>query len=193
MIIFVILAVIIVGYFASTYNRFVTVKTRINASIQEIGNQLKRQADLIPGLIDSVKGYMKHEKDIFEQLFAARKMANEAVSSNSAEKLNQASEQLQKVFGQFKVLVENTPELKAVEVVNRLMEELRDTADKLMYARRTLIDLTADYNTSIATFPSNLVAKLFKFTAEKGITLPNVAEVTSVKVEETKTPEVKLS
>lgn len=186
-----ILIFIIIGYTVLIYNRLVTLKTRINASIQEIGNQLKRQADLIPGLIDSVKGYMKHEKTIFEQLFAARKMANEAVTSNQIDKIDQASNELQKVFGQLKILVENTPELKAVVVVNQLMEELRDTADKLMYARRTLIDLTADYNTSVVTFPSNLIAMLFKFTAEKGLTMPAVS-VTTVSAEDTKTPEVKL-
>ena len=169
-----------------------TLKTRIAASIQEIGNQLKRQADLIPGLIDSVKGYMTHEKTIFEQLFAARKMANEAVASNQIAKIDQASNELQKVFGQLKILVENTPELKAVEVVNQLMEELRDTADKLMYSRRTLIDLSADYNTSVVTFPSNFVAKLFKFSPEKGLTMPENVSVTSVSAEDTKTPEVKL-
>lgn len=191
--IFLLPLVAILGYVVLTYNRFVTLKTRIAASIQEIGNQLKRQADLIPGLIDSVKGYMTHEKTIFEQLFAARKMANEAVASNQIDKIDKASAELQKAFGQLKILVENTPELKAVEVVNQLMEELRDTADKLMYARRTLIDLTADYNMSVVTFPSNLVAKLFKFMPEKGLTMPENISVTSVSAEDTKTPEVKLN
>jgi len=72
------------------------------------------------------------------------------------------------------------------------MDELRDTADKIMYSRRTLIDLTADYNTRLVTFPSNLVANLFKFKKEAGLAMPETEEATSVTAEETKSPTVKL-
>src|SRR4030042_863457 len=118
-------AVLIIIYLLATYNQFVTTKTRLQASIQEIGNQLKRQADLIPNLVESVKGYMK--------------------------------------------------------------DELRDTADKVMYARRTLIDLTADYNIMIVTFPSNLVASMFGFKQETGLKMPTTQEELEVTAEDTKT------
>ena len=72
-------------FFFSAYNKFVTIKTRIKASIQEIGNQLKRQADLIPNLVSSVKGYMKHEAKIFKDLTEARKMIVKAVESGNAQ------------------------------------------------------------------------------------------------------------
>lgn len=179
-------------YVWSLYNRLVTTKTRIKASVQEIGNQLKRQADLIPGLVDSVKGYMKHEKGIFSELTDARKAILEATGKNDPQMLVDASEKVQKTLGRFTALMESTPELKAVEAVTKLMDEFRDTADKVMYSRRVLIDLSADYNVMIVTFPNSLVAKIFKFVPEKGLVTPESGEHLEVSVEETKTPKVDL-
>lgn len=192
MLIFPIILVVVAFYLWSVYNKLVTLKTRIGASIQEIGNQLKRQADLIPNLVESVKGYLKHEKDIFKDLTDARKTILEAASKNNPQMMVDAHENLQRVFGQLAVLVESTPQIRGVESVNKLMDELRDTADKAMYARRTLIDLTADYNIMMVTFPSNLVANLFKFTKEKGITTPVSGEYLEVSEAETKTPKASL-
>lgn len=192
MIILLVVIVVIGFYLWSTYNRFVTLKTRIRASIQEIGNQLKRQADLIPNLVDSVKGYMKHEKEIFKDLTDARRLILEATAKNDPRLMVAASENLQKTIGQFRVLVESTPQVRAVESVAKLMDELRDTADKVMYSRRTLIDLTADYNIMTVTFPSNLVARLFKFEKEKGLEAPVEGEHLEVSEAETKSPKVNL-
>lgn len=180
-------------YLLSMYNRFVTLKTRIKASIQEIGNQLKRQADLIPNLIESAKGYMAHEKAIFTELTEARKSMMSASSGGDVQKMVDAGSQFERLLGRFSALAENTPEIKATETVTQLMNELRDTADKMMYSRRTLIDLSADYNVMVVTFPSNLVAKLFNFTAEKGLSTPESGEHLEVSSEEMKTPEVKLN
>ncbi len=179
-------------YLWSVYNRFVTFKTRIRASIQEIGNQLKRQADLIPNLVEAVKGYLKHEKDIFKELTEARKAILEATDKKDPRLLAAVGEKTQKTISQFMALVESTPQLRGVESVNKLMDELRDTADKVMYSRRTLIDLTADYNIAVATFPSNLVAGLFKFEPEKGLETPLEGNHLEVGPEETKTPKVSL-
>ncbi len=155
-------------YLVSLYNFFQTALTRIKASIQEIGNQLKRQADLIPNLEASVKGYLKHEKSILTMLADARKAVASASKSGDLGKETMASSMLGDLLPRLAVIVESNPELKANTNVNTLMEELRDTADKVMYARRTLIDLTADYNVRIVTFPSNLVATLFGFKAQPG-------------------------
>ena len=191
--IYFLLPIIVIGlYLWSVYNKFATTKTRIKASIQEIGNQLKRQVGLIPNLVDSVKGYMKHEKGIFTALTDARKAILAAASQNDPQMMVNASEGFQRTLGRFMALMENTPELKAVEAVTKMMDELRDTADKVMYARRTLIDLTADYNVMIVTFPSNLVAKLFKFEAEKGLQTPLEGEHLKVSEEETKSPKVNM-
>ncbi|OGM13598.1 hypothetical protein A3A76_03225 [Candidatus Woesebacteria bacterium RIFCSPLOWO2_01_FULL_39_23] len=162
----------IVAWVISTYNFFVSSKARIKASIQEIGNQLKRQADLIPNLVDSTKGYLKHEKDIFVKLTEARKSINQAIESGNLQKMADAGTKLSAILPDIKVIVESNPEIKGSEVVSKLMDELRDTSDKIMYARRLLIDLSADFNVKRATFPSNLVANLFGFTEMQGLKTP---------------------
>jgi LemA protein len=188
----VIIAAGVLVYVWSLYNQFVTTKTRIKASIQEIGNQLKRQADLIPNLTASVKGYMKHEKKIFEELTAARKAVMQVIDSADAQKLVDAGTRLQNALAPIRAVFESTPQLQAAGPTTKLMDELRDTADKVMYSRRTLIDLTADYNIKIVTFPSNLVAKLFNFTAEAGLKTPETGEHVEVSASETKSPKVNL-
>jgi len=192
MIYLLVILAVVAFYLWSVYNRFVTLKTRIKASIQEIGNQLKRQADLIPNLVDSVKGYLKHEKEIFKSLTEARKAILAATAKNDLGLMSEAQDMLQKTMGQFRVLVESTPQVRAVESVNKLMDELRDTADKVMYSRRTLVDLAANYNIMVVTFPSNLVANLFHFVQEKGLETPIAGEHLEVSEKEAKTPKVEL-
>ena len=179
-------------YFWSLYNQFVTIKTRIKASIQEIGNQLKRQADLIPNLVASVKGYMKHEKAIFDELTEARKQVVKMVDSGDVQKVIDAGSRLQTALAPIRAVFESTPQLQAAGPTTQLMEELRDTADKVMYSRRTLIDLTADYNIMLVRFPSNLVGKMFRFKPEAGLKMPEEGESLTVKKEELKTPKVEI-
>jgi LemA protein len=178
-------------YALGVYNSLVTFRTRIQASIQEIGNQLKRQSELIPNLEESAKGYLKHEKEIIKVLSDARKAVAEAVSSGDIDKMSQAGEKVANILPQMSVVVESNPQIKGNEVVTRLMDELRDTSDKIMYSRRTLIDLTADYNIKLATFPSNLVANTFGFRPEKGLTAPVSGSHLEVTSENTKSPQVK--
>ncbi|MFC1711238.1 LemA family protein [Patescibacteria group bacterium] len=186
--------VAIIGYLITAYNKFVTVKTRIKASIQEIGNQLKRQADLIPNLISSVKGYMKHESKIFKDLTEARKSITSALKSSDPQKMVDASVMASRAMAPIQAVFESTPQLQAAGPTTKLMDELRDTSDKIMYSRRTLIDLSADYNVMVAKFPTNLIANIFGFKEEKGLKLPQdaEAEATEVKKEEMKTPKVNL-
>lgn len=188
----IILAVGIGLYLVSLYNFFQTALTRIKASIQEIGNQLKRQADLIPNLEASVKGYLKHEKDILTMLADARKMVNLAVKTKDVARQTQAAGMLGDVMPKLAVIVESNPQLKGNETVQDLMEELRDTADKVMYARRTLIDLSADYNVRVVTFPSNLVAGMFGFSEQAGLKVADMDGTTSVSAAETKSPKINL-
>lgn len=183
---------IVVLWIVSTYNFFVTAKTRINASVQEIGNQLKRQADLIPNLEESTKAYLKHEKGIYDKLTEARRLIAAAVKSGDLQKMADAGSKLSDILPKIAVIVESNPELKASEVVSKLMDELRDTSDKVMYARRLLIDLTADYNVRRVTVPSSLVAGMFNFSQLPGLITPNEGEFTKVSEAETKTPKVKL-
>lgn len=192
-IILVIAAIAVGAYIISVYNFFQKTRTRIEASLQEIGNQLKRQASLIPNLASSAKGYLKHEKDIFKQLTDARKAVEAASAAPTGTKVDSAISQMSGLLPKLQILVEDNPELKADKVVDKLMSELRDTADKLMYARRTLIDLTADFNTKLVTFPSNLVAKLFKVEKQKGLVTPTDGAHTSVSEAETKDVKVDLN
>ncbi|MDD2225292.1 MAG: LemA family protein [Candidatus Shapirobacteria bacterium] len=192
MIYVIILVLAIVFLLFSFYNKLKTTQVRIKASIQEIGNQLKRQANLIPNLVDSVKGYMTHEKGIFDQLTEARKSIDQAVQTNDPKAMDKSQELINKALGSIKVVMESNPEIKASDLVSNLMNELRDTADKLMYARRTLIDLTADFNTTISTIPGMWIAPLFGFKEEKGLSTPTDMNQLEVSKEETKNPEVKL-
>lgn len=195
MILFILIAVLVIGalWVMSTYNFFVSSKARIKASIQELGNQLKRQAELIPNLEESAKGYLKHEKDIFKMLADARKVVAGAVKSGDLQKMSDAGGQIANLLPRLSVAVESNPQLQASSVVSDLMNELRDTSDKVMYARRLLIDLTADFNVKRATFPSNLVAQMFHIEEQAGLITPMEGEHLSVTGEEMKTPKVKLS
>ncbi|MBI4157337.1 LemA family protein [Candidatus Woesebacteria bacterium] len=185
-------AVLLALWLISVYNFFVSSKARIKASIQEIGNQLKRQADLIPNLESSVKGYLKHEKGIFEQLTDARRAVSQAAKSGNLQKMADASSKISQLLPTLSIAVEDNPELKGSEVVGRLMDELRDTADKVMYARRLVIDLTADFNVRRVTFPSSLVAGVFNFKELPGLITPETGEHMGVSKDETKTPKVSL-
>lgn len=187
-----IIAVALVAYVVSTYNFFVSSKARIKAAVQEIGNQLKRQADLIPNLETSTKAYLKHEKRIFKELAAARRAIASAVKSGNVQKMADAGSRLASILPSIRIAVEDNPELKADNVVTKLMDELRDTADKVMYSRRLVIDLTADYNVRRVSMPSAIVANIFKFTELPGLITPEKGEHVEVTSGDLKSPKVKL-
>lgn len=180
------LVVLLSVYVISIYNWLQTTLTRITASIQEIGNQLKRQANLIPNLEISAKTYLKHEKDIFKSLTDARKAVESATGSKNMADIDKAADKISALLPKLNVLVESNPELKGEKVISRLMDELRDTADKLTYARRVLIDLSADFNAKIITFPSNLVASSFGFKTAVGLSTPMTGTHLTVTEDETK-------
>ena len=186
-----IIAILAVWVF-TTYNFFVSSKARIKAAVQEIGNQLKRQADLIPNLESSTKGYLKHESKIFKDLTDARRAIASAVKSGDVQKMADAGSQLASILPSIRIAVEDNPELKASDVVSKLMDELRDTADKVMYARRLVIDLTADYNVRRVSVPSNIIANMFKFEEQPGLITPEKGEHVETKDGELKTPKVNL-
>lgn len=190
--IFLAIAVILFFWIISIYNFFVTTKTRIGAAIQEIGNQLKRQFELIPNLEASAKGYLKHEKGIFDELTGARKAISGAIESKDLGKMADAGKMLSEILPKIQVAVESNPEIKGSEVVKNLMDELRDTSDKVMYSRRLLIDLTADYNVKLVSFPSNLIAGIFHFEKMKGLDTNEEGAEMKVSGEEMKTPKVDL-
>jgi len=179
-------------YLVFFYNGLKTVEIQITASIQEIGNQLKRQAELIPNLIESVKGYLKQEKGIFEDLTSARKSIDSAMQNQSGAKIDEAQQLISKVLGSIKVVMESNPEIKSAGLIGNLMNELRDTSDKVMYSRRTMIDLSADFNTKISTIPGVWIAPILGFSPKKGLDTPTSGEFLSVSQSDASTPKVKL-
>ncbi len=181
---------LLIIYAIATYNSFRILQIRIKASIQEIGNQLKRQAELIPNLVESTKGYLEHEKDIFDRLTEARKAIVEAINSGSLQKMVDTQELISQAIQPLRVIVESNPQLQSAAVVTNLMNELRDTADKVMYARRTLIDLTADYNTKLMTIPTSWIGSVFKFEKEKGLKVEANESFLKVSDQEVRTPKV---
>ena len=193
MIIPIVILAVIALYLVAFFNGLKTTEVQIGAAIQEIGNQLKRQSQLIPNLIESVKGYMSHEKGIFEDLTAARKMIDEAIKTQDPKSIDTAQSLLTKTMGSIKVIAESNPQIMASNLVSNMMNELRDTADKIMYARRTFIDLSADFNVKISTIPGLWLAPLFGFQKKTGLEIPDSKDITSVSETETKNPEVKLN
>lgn len=190
LLVLIIAGVVIAGYVIGVYNSLQRLKTQITASVQEIGNQLKRQASLIPNLESSVKGMMKQEKGIFKMLTDARKSIATAQETQSGTDIETAIEQVQSIIPRMSIAVEDNPELKSDATVTKLMNELTDTADKLMYARRAVIDLSQNFNEKLVTFPSNIVANIFGFKPEKGIA--TAMSGSHVEVSDSETKDVKV-
>ncbi len=183
---FIIVVVMVIFYVISVYNGLQKLKTQIVASIQEIGNQLKRQASLIPNLQATVKGYLKHEKSVFKMLTDARKAAEVATKTGSSKDIEAAITQIQQAVPKLTIAVEDNPEMKADKSVAKFMNELTDTADKLMYARRSVIDLSQTYNQKLVIFPSNMIANMFGFKPEKGLATALTGSHMEVSAAETK-------
>ena len=183
---FIIVAAVIIIYVISIYNDLQKLKTQIVASIQESGNQLKRQASLIPNLQATVKGYLKHESSIFKMLTDARKAAEKAEQTGSSKDIDDAITQIQQAVPKLTIAVEDNPEMKADKSVAKFMNELTDTADKLMYARRSVIDLSQTYNQKLVIFPSNMIANMFGFKPEKGLATALTGSHVEVSTAETK-------
>jgi LemA protein len=136
---------------------------------------------------------MKQEKGIFDDLTSARKSIDSAIKDQSGAKIDEAQQLISKVLGSVRVVMESNPEIKSAGVVTDLMNELRDTSDKVMYARRTLIDLSADFNAKISTIPGIWIAPMMGFQPQKGLDTPTTGDFINVSDSDTKTPTVKLN
>lgn len=158
------LIVIIGVYVWGVYNGFVTARMRIKEAFSHIDVQLKRRTDLIPNLVETVKGYVKHEKELLENITKARSAVMSAKSvEGKAEASNMLSDTLKSLFA----VAENYPTLKANENFLKLQEELSDTENKIAYSRQFYNSSVLDYNTKIAVFPSSVIASSFNFKPEE--------------------------
>ena len=159
-IILIIIVVLILIYLGSTYNSFVVLRNRVKDQWAQIDVQLKRRFDLIPNLVETVKGYASHEKDTLEAVVKAR---NEYLSSDTPEGKIEANNDLNKVVTKLFALAESYPELKADTNFRELQTTLTETEDKISYARQFYNDVVMKYNNKVEVFPSNIVAGLFGF------------------------------
>jgi LemA protein len=159
-VIVVLLVLIFVVWPIAIYNSLVRKRVRVDNAWRQIDVQLKRRHDLIPNLVESVKGYMKYERETLEKVMEAR---SRAVSAGGIEEAGQAEGELSRILRQLFALVENYPELKANEQVARLMEELTHTENNIAFARQFYNDMVMDYNTSLQVFPNSIIASLFNF------------------------------
>jgi LemA protein len=162
-ILILILLVVIVGWVVAAYNRLVSLKNRAKEAWADIDVQLKRRYDLIPNLVETVKGYAAHEKEVFEKVTEARTRAMGAREGGDVRKLAEAENYLAETLKTLFAVAENYPDLKASQNFLELQRELRDTEDKIMYARRFYNANVRDLNIAIESFPTNIIASIFGF------------------------------
>lgn len=159
-----IIAVVIILFIWGMYNSLVTLKVRIKEAFAQIDVQLKRRADLIPNLVETVKGYVKHEKEVFENVTKARSALMGATSPHEkAAADNMLTGALKSLFA----VAEAYPQLRASENFQTLQQELTDTEDKVAYSRQFYNNVVMEYNTKIAVFPNVLIANMMGFVAEE--------------------------
>jgi LemA protein len=174
------LAVVLVLWFLTTYNRLIALKVRVDNAWSQIDVQLKRRHDLIPNLVETVKGYMNFEKETLEKVIKARSQAIDASGiKDKAQAENFLSQTLRSLFA----VVERYPDLKANQNVLKLQEELTSTENKISFARQYYNDETGRYNTEIQTVPANIVAQVSGFTKKEFFQLENPAEKEVPKVQ----------
>ncbi|MRR58991.1 MAG: LemA family protein [Deltaproteobacteria bacterium] len=175
----VVMLVLIVGiiaavlYVIAVYNRLVTLRNGFKNAFAQIDVQLKRRYDLIPNLVETARGYLKHERETLEAVIAARNQAAGAVSQASAAPgnaqamalLSGAETALTGALGRLFALVEAYPDLKANQTMMQLSEELTSTENRVAFARQAFNDAVMVYNTACEVFPAVLIAGAFQFTA----------------------------
>lgn len=158
--ILIVVVALIAIYFLVVYNSLVTAKNRIAEALSQIDIQLKRRTDLIPNLVETVKGYAKHEKELLENVTKARTgLMTAGTTAEKAEANNQLTQTLKSLFA----VAENYPDLKASENFHELQEELSDTENKIAYSRQFYNSNVLDFNNKLAVFPSNLIGNTFGF------------------------------
>ena len=167
-----VLFLIFVMFFIGIYNRLVTLKNRFKNAFSQIDVQLKRRYDLIPNLVETAKGYMKHERETLEAVTAARTHAVTAEQRAAAnpgdpdamKALIGAESKLGGALANFNAVAEAYPDLKANQNMLALQEELSSTENRIAFARQSFNDSVMEYNTRREMFPSNIVAGMFNFT-----------------------------
>lgn len=157
-----IVVLLTVGWFISVYNTLVKLRNRVQNSWAQIDVQLKRRFDLVLNLVETVKGYAAHEKDVLEKVTQARSMVQ---SAQSLEQRQQAENMLTDTLRSLFAVAEAYPQLQANQNFMELQRELSDLEAKIAFARQFFNDTTMNYNTEIQSFPNNILAGMFNFQA----------------------------
>lgn len=170
--------VILIVAFIAIYNGLVVKRTRVDNGWAQIDVQLKRRYDLIPNLVETVKGYAAHEKEVLAKV---TEMRSRAMGATTPEAMAEANNQLSSTLKSLFAVAENYPQLKANENFMRLQEELAATENKIAFARQFYNDVVMDYNMTIQKFPQTILAGMFNFTARQFFAAPET-EREAVKV-----------
>ncbi len=185
----VVLVVVVLG-FISVYNRLVSLRNRFKNAFAQIDVQLKRRYDLIPNLVETAKGYLKHERETLEEVIKARNQAQTADTRAAANPgdpaamkgLMGAEATLTGSLGRLFAVVERYPDLKADQNMRQLSEELTSTENKVAFARQSYNDAVMAYNTGREKFPNVVVANMFNFSAAQLFEIEQPAEREAPKV-----------
>lgn len=152
--------VLLAFYVIGVYNKLINARNKVDNQFSQIDIQLKRRADLIPNLVETVKGYAKHEEGTLTAVIEAR---NKAVSAGTVNEKIEANNQLTGALNKLFALSESYPELKANENFMSLQNDLKETEDKITYSRQFYNDSAMRFNNLVEMFPSNIVARMFSF------------------------------
>lgn len=163
--------ILVIFFFVSIYNKLILLKNRFKNAFAQIDVQLKRRYDLIPNLVETAKGYLKHEREVLEAVIKARNQASNAMEKVSTDPANSEAMQglmgaestLTGTLGRLFALVESYPDLKANQNMMQLSEELTTTENKVAYARQAFNDAVMTYNTTREVFPNSIIANMFSF------------------------------
>ena len=175
-VVLIVIVAAIALFFVATYNRLVTLRQRVKEAWADIDVQLKRRHDLIPNLVETVKGYATHESTVFQNVTQARAAAVAAGASASPQERAQAENMLTTALRSVFAVAENYPQLQAVQEFKDLSENLTATEDKIAFARRFYNSNVRDYNTSLQTFPTNVFAGMLGFGPEQYFELAEATE-----------------
>ena len=177
--------VVILVPFVATYNGLVRRRNQVKNAWAQIDVQLKRRYDLVPNLVETVKGYMKHERETLEAVTNARNLAQQAASSGAGARAK-AEGELSSALSRLLVVVENYPDLKASQNFLALQEELTSTENKISFSRQYYNDSVLRFNNQTQMFPSNIIASITGFTASEFFEVTVAAEKEAPKVSFTK-------
>ena len=164
LIIVAVVIVLLVAYIVGTYNSLVNFRNKVKDQWAQIDVLLKRRADLIPNLVETVKGYAKHEKTTLDEVISAR---NSVVSASNPHEEMKSNNMLTEALGKLMAVAEAYPDLKANTNFMSLQNDLTDTEDKIAYARQFYNDSVLAYKNKLEMFPSNIVAGMFGFKPEE--------------------------